>query len=562
MFIIIIQLLLALLAVLFLWSVFFTDQFEEGSVMKAGNLGFRIIYSIYTNTRLGSWYTKRKLNEARLKYPLGHSYLKTFTYNHIQILPIAVNQDNYTYLVIDSNTNDAVLIDVSDTETVLATLKANFVQPKAILSTHKHWDHCCGNKEMLRQFPDMKIYGSRIDKPSGVSNRVADGETFSVGSLKFSAHVMPGHTRGHVLFRLFGDSTKDMPDCLFTGDMLFLGGTGKMFECSPKTMLESLERLSEFGDDSLVWPGHEYALDNLQFAKLIDSKNENVASKKAWVKIQREQGQPTCCAFRDEMRRRLRLGYVQVVPPYLYSCGLSKNWRLCRRPGLTIELWRAIGDALNYDFDFVQAPEYGKLLNGKWTGLMGLLTNHSIDATVTFMGMTPERLKVVNYSTPVAAVQPGFVDTRVKRILHEKLLYQVFDPLTFVFLFLSTSIFGLALAYQVHSWADGAWIATAGAFQKMRLKQKTFGNLVSIVGYVFFIYSYSAGFQSQAICPSTLAEERLYNPFLRTSDCSLLRALHIIDEDDPSDAPIAFGLRVTALKMIRKRKDDLAATKP
>uniref|UniRef100_A0A914V310 Uncharacterized protein n=1 Tax=Plectus sambesii TaxID=2011161 RepID=A0A914V310_9BILA len=28
------------------------------------------------------------------------------------------------------------------------------------------------------------------------------------------------------------------------------------------------------------------------------------------------------------------------------------------------------------------------------------------------------------------------------------------------------------------------------------------------------------------LCPSTLAEERLYNPFLRTSDCSLLRALH------------------------------------
>lgn len=57
----------------------------------------------------------------------------------LQILSIPVNLDNYTYLVVDSNTNDAVLIDVSDTEAVLATLKANFVQPKAILTTHKHW---------------------------------------------------------------------------------------------------------------------------------------------------------------------------------------------------------------------------------------------------------------------------------------------------------------------------------------------------------------------------------------------------------------------------------------
>lgn len=68
-----------------------------------------------------------------------------------------------------------------------------------------------------------------------------------------------------------------------------------MFECSPKTMLESLEGLSQFGDDSLIWPGHEYALDNLQFAKLIDPTNEYVVGKKAWVKIQREQGQPTVC---------------------------------------------------------------------------------------------------------------------------------------------------------------------------------------------------------------------------------------------------------------------------
>lgn len=59
-----------------------------------------------------------------------------------------------------------------------------------------------------------------------------------------------------------------------------------------------------------------------------------------------------------------------------------------------------------------------------------------------------------------------------------------------------------------------------------------------------------------------MAEERSYNPFLRTDDRSLLRTLQLIEEDDSSETPIPFGLRVTALKMIRKRKDDVTASKP
>lgn len=167
-----------------------------------------------------------------------------------------------------------------------------------------------------------------------------------------------------------------------------------------------------------------------------------------------------------------------------------------------MELWRAIANRLDYEFEFVQASEYGNLVNGKWTGLIGLLTNHSIDATVSFMGMSPERLEVVNYSTPVASVQPGFIDTRSKQIQHETLMFQVFEPLTFVFLFICACIFALAVSFQVASLEEGWWIATASAFQKMRIKLQTFSNLISVFGFVLFIYCYSAGFQSQAIVES------------------------------------------------------------
>lgn len=30
-------------------------------------------------------------------------------------------------------------------------------------------DHCGGNRQLLRAFPDLKIYGSKVDKPNGAN---------------------------------------------------------------------------------------------------------------------------------------------------------------------------------------------------------------------------------------------------------------------------------------------------------------------------------------------------------------------------------------------------------
>lgn len=87
---------------------------------------------------------------------------------------------------------------------------------------------------------DMIIYGSAIDRPSGTtkfvfinifstsffySRFIRDGDEVRVGSLHFSAHLVPGHTRGHLIYRLRSDDTT-IPDSLFTGDLLFIGGMG------------------------------------------------------------------------------------------------------------------------------------------------------------------------------------------------------------------------------------------------------------------------------------------------------------------------------------------------
>lgn len=58
-------------------------------------------------------------------------------------------------------------------------------------------------------------------------------------------------------------------------------------------------------------------------------------------------------------------------------------------------------------------------------------------------------------------------------------------------------------------------------------------------------------------CPSTIGEELLYNPFLRTKHQCTLRAAGLIttDEEEPFEPP-SDELRAQALAEIREQKDD------
>jgi hydroxyacylglutathione hydrolase len=180
----------------------------------------------------------------------------------------------------------------------------------------------------------IDVYGGAIDRPKGTTkfaiNRhtfisllfryIRDGDDIHVGSLHFSAHLVPGHTRGHLIYRLYTEST--IPESVFTGDLLFIGGMGKfigikyyllhqifigkVFECSMADMLQSLDSLDQFDSDTLIWPGHEYSLENLRFACHIEPDNDAAVEKRAAVLALRQQRMPTVNVFFAQMARRLK----------------------------------------------------------------------------------------------------------------------------------------------------------------------------------------------------------------------------------------------------------------
>ncbi|XP_044160170.1 probable hydrolase PNKD [Bufo gargarizans] len=254
---------------------------------------FRIAYGLYTRTRLGYLFYKRQLKKARERYPQGHSSTQAIVFSGVKVVPIPVLSDNYSYLVIDTTSNLAVAVDPSDPIAVQNYLEREGVMLEAILCTHKHWDHSGGNKALKKLYRTCRVYGNSCDDIPELTHPLSDRDQLAIGRLQFQAFFTPGHTVGHMIYVLDGKSG-DGPDCLFSGDLLFLAGCGRMFEGSAGTMLASLDTVASLNDSTLLWPGHEYAADNLMFAAVVEPDNAVRDKKFQWVVQQRLEKKCTC----------------------------------------------------------------------------------------------------------------------------------------------------------------------------------------------------------------------------------------------------------------------------
>ncbi|XP_068263633.1 probable hydrolase PNKD isoform X1 [Nyctibius grandis] len=273
----------------------------------ACSLLFRVGYCLYARTRLGYLLYRWQVKAAREQYPHGHSAPQPCCFPGVKILPIPVLSDNYSYLVIDTDSGQAAVIDPSDPLAVQAAIEEEGVMLEAILCTHKHWDHSGGNSAVRQQHGFCRVYGSALDAIPELTNPLADREKVSVGCLTFEALATPGHTVGHMVYVLDGEPF-GCPPCLFSGDLLFLAGCGRLFEGSPETMLASLDVAVGLGEDTLLWPGHEYALECLDFATRLERDNPALEQKLRWVTRQRQENRSTCPST---------LGEEQTYNPFL-----------------------------------------------------------------------------------------------------------------------------------------------------------------------------------------------------------------------------------------------------
>lgn len=179
-------------------------------------------------------------------------------------------QDNYVFVIIDELTRHAIVLDPGDFETVKNFIENEKIELKAILLTHHHSDHIAGARELKNHF-SVPVYAPLKNKKQiGFADQfVKDNDNFSIGNFSFEVLEMPGHTLGHIAY------WNSVEKWLFSGDVLFGLGCGRLFEGTFEQMFNSLQRIKALPSETLIYCSHEYTEINLQFCKMLSTLDDS-----------------------------------------------------------------------------------------------------------------------------------------------------------------------------------------------------------------------------------------------------------------------------------------------
>lgn len=204
----------------------------------------------------------------------------------VNIVTLKSFDDNYIWLIKDSQSEHCIVVDPGDADPVLEILAAQQLIVDAIILTHRHYDHIDGVEALLSKSErHIAVYSK--NHLFSHSLMVNEGQVLSFFDGRFSLTVMEvaGHTLDHIAY--YNESL------LFCGDTLFSGGCGRVFEGSYKQMFESLSRLTSLADTTQVYCAHEYTQNNLIFALHIEPNNKILLKYIQEVSKKRQQGLAT-----------------------------------------------------------------------------------------------------------------------------------------------------------------------------------------------------------------------------------------------------------------------------
>jgi hydroxyacylglutathione hydrolase len=202
------------------------------------------------------------------------------------IEPIACLKDNYAYLIRDSESSDAYLVDPSEAEPCASVLARDRLTLRGILATHHHVDHVGGIADLVQRWGDSLQFVAghagdrgRIPQQTLFADAPADRfvatDRLVAGRTLIARHI-PGHTRWAIAWGLALDAGGAVPSDVFTGDTLFGAGCGRLFEGTPAEMFASLRAFADLPEATRLWFGHEYTSGNLRFAAVVEPDNEAV----------------------------------------------------------------------------------------------------------------------------------------------------------------------------------------------------------------------------------------------------------------------------------------------
>ena len=177
------------------------------------------------------------------------------------------NMQNFTYVVEDEDTGQAIIIDPSwDLTELELVIKRHNLNIKYIVNTHHHFDHTLGNEAMAKSTGAKIIQHQYSELAHDIS--VSDGDVIDFGNSRLTVLYTPGHSKDSMC--LVGDGK------IFSGDTLFVGSCGRVDlpGGSSRELYHSLfDVLYELDDSLTLYSGHNYG--QAMISTIGDEKSSN-----------------------------------------------------------------------------------------------------------------------------------------------------------------------------------------------------------------------------------------------------------------------------------------------
>ncbi len=162
----------------------------------------------------------------------------------------------YTYLLGDSATGEAVLIDPVFEQVRRDTALVSELGLKLLwtLETHVHADHVTG-AWLIKQRLGSGIALAEAAGAAGADRLLKDGDRVAFGKRSLEVRATPGHTNGCVTYVLDDESMA------FTGDCVLIRGSGRtdFQQGDARALYRSVRsRIFSLPETCLLYPAHDY----------------------------------------------------------------------------------------------------------------------------------------------------------------------------------------------------------------------------------------------------------------------------------------------------------------
>lgn len=191
----------------------------------------------------------------------------------LEIGPLGTN----CYLLWDTHQNGIVIDPGGEAEKVLSEISQLDLRIQYIVATHVHFDHIGAVPELTTQLNGKFVlhkqekqifsYAERMANSYGFPDwtvptpdqYIEEGDQLQASDhLTFHVFHTPGHTPGSI--SLYWQ--EEDPGRLFSGDLVFPARPGRtdFLGGDADTMEQSLKKIAELPEETMVHPGHDWAI--------------------------------------------------------------------------------------------------------------------------------------------------------------------------------------------------------------------------------------------------------------------------------------------------------------